>query len=125
MKITQNNKCSFCRKEVETIEHLFVDCEFSEQLWDHVLSILRNGIGKEIHLSKLDKLFGSINENNAVNHIIMLVKKHIYYKKLINSKPNIKEFKVYMKEVMNMEYYVARLQSKEEECIEKWSGFRE
>ena len=59
---------------MESIEHLFVDCDFSEHLWDQVNIMLSNRTGKEINLSKLEKLFGLICENNSINHIIMLVK---------------------------------------------------
>ena len=44
---------------------------------------------------------------------------------MTNLKSNIEEIKLYMKEVMNIEHYVARLQGKEEKWVEKWSTFRE
>ena len=44
---------------------------------------------------------------------------------MTNSKLNIEEFKLYMKEIINIEHYVARLQGNEEKCVEKWSTFRE
>ena len=125
MKLSQTDMCSFCGDEVESIEHLFVDCEFSEQLWDQVNVMLSNRTGKEINLSKLEKLFGIIRENDAINHIIMLVKKHIYYKKMTNSKPNIVDYIIYMKGIISVEHYIAKLQGKEEKCTEKWSTFRQ
>ena len=116
--------CSFCGNEVESIEHLFVDCKYSEQLWDQVKIMLNNWTGKEINLSKLEKLFGLIRENDSINHIVMLVKKHIYYQKINNSRPNIVEFKIYMKKIISIEQYSARLHGKVEKCTEKWSTFR-
>ena len=48
---------------------------------------------------------------------------HIYCNQMTNSKPNIEEFKLYMKEIIDIEHYVARLQGKEEKWVENGQHF--
>ena len=36
MKVVESPPCSFCQKENEMFEHLFVDCTFSKKLWTDI-----------------------------------------------------------------------------------------
>ena len=102
-----------------------MDCEFSRQLWIQISSFLRNKTNHEVNLSKIEKLFGSLEENDMINHVILLVKKHIYFKKVTNSHPNIDDFKVYLHDIVKTEKYMARLKDSEEEVKRKWAGLLE
>ena len=125
MKIIQSNLCTFCKSEVETLEHLFVECEFSKQLWIQISSLLRNKTKRDVNLSKVEKLFGSLEENHMINHVILLVKKHIYFKRVTNSLPNFEDFKMYLHDIIKMEKYISRLKDSEDEMTRKWVGFLE
>ena len=67
--------CSFCRLEVETYQHLFLDCLKVKRLWQEVI--------QKLHLIEIDiddwkPIFMGISGNTArifvINCIIFLVK---------------------------------------------------
>ena len=53
MRIVNENSCSFCKKKAETIEHLFVECDFSQDFWKQFTTYLKEKIQKQILLTKL------------------------------------------------------------------------
>ena len=38
----QDDKCSFCDEEVETIQHLLFECHPVKELWDQLIIFLAN-----------------------------------------------------------------------------------
>ena len=79
---TKTPLCSFCHSYDETIKHIFLECIYVKQLWNHLRLFLTN----EIYLSILTPqtaIFGFINgiENNVYkikNHILLIFKLHVY-----------------------------------------------
>ena len=80
--------CTFCKKETETLLHLFVQCESISPLWKKITDNLLQPYGIET-LSNKDILLGILVEkqNNVINHIIMEAKYYIYASKLEKSLP--------------------------------------
>ena len=89
IRILSTDKCTFCRVETETMKHLFVDCALSDMIWDQVEKYISLKLGRGVHFTILDKLFGCIHENVLVNHLIILVKRHIYYCRYVDKLPNV------------------------------------
>ena len=81
-KCKQKHLCSFCHSYDETIKHIFLECIFVKQLWNHLRLFLTNDISLPI-LRPQTAIFGFINgiENNVckiTNHIILIFKLHVY-----------------------------------------------
>ena len=36
MKIKDSNLCTFCEQQPETLEHLFAECRYSNELWEEI-----------------------------------------------------------------------------------------
>ena len=53
-------------------------------------------------------MFG-LQGNLLMNHIILLAKKHIYYRRLKNLEPNIQYFVAYVKSVRECEFYISKV----------------
>ena len=53
-----DNVCAFCKKEAETIEHLFVECKEVTNIWSRLQNWIQMKLGIPVVLSKTDILFG-------------------------------------------------------------------
>ena len=91
---SQTSLCENCNKEIETLTHLFVNCEKISHFWKQVLEII-----KPYGIKQLDEKYiilgvpADEHKNNIVNHIILEAKYYIYVCKLEKAIPNFKHFK--------------------------------
>ena len=74
--------CSFCHSCDETNKHMFLECIYVKQLWNHLRLFLMNYISFPI-VTPQTAIFGFINaiENSAykiTNHILSIFKLHVY-----------------------------------------------
>ena len=74
-----DNVCTFCKKEAETIEHLFVECKRVTNIWSKIQNWIQIKLGIPVVLSKTHILFGIDLKkcNSAINLIILLSKFYI------------------------------------------------
>ena len=77
--------CSFCRLYDEAIKHIFLECIYVKQLWNHLRLFLTNDLSLPI-LTPQTAIFGFVNgiENSVykiINHIILIFKQHVYKSK--------------------------------------------
>ena len=75
---TKTLLCSFCHSCDETVKHIFLECMYVKQLWNHSRFFLMN----DASLPQT-AIFGSTNgiENNVykiTNHILLIFKLHVY-----------------------------------------------
>ena len=83
MKINNDNKCTFCNDEVETILHLFWECKFSQKLIKDVFSNIFNS---PLTVDKNEFIFGNFLEKDETKNVLMLfTKKYIYSCKMHKS----------------------------------------
>ena len=40
MKLTDSSLCTFCREYEESLEHLFLNCQFNKDFWMHSITWL-------------------------------------------------------------------------------------
>ena len=75
-----DNVCTFCKKEAETIEHLFVECKVVTNIWPKLQNWIQIKLGIQVVLSKTHILFGIDLKkcNSAINLIILLSKFYLY-----------------------------------------------
>ena len=72
--------CSFCDNEIETLEHLFVNCDNVKPLWNRLKNDIPAMFSNE-NLRAVSTLLGIYNENGSevVNHIIFITKYCIFF----------------------------------------------
>jgi len=73
--------CSFCKKEVESFEHLLFHCTFVESFLKAFTSWLTNQNTTLETLTLVNIVFGVYNENEdniILNHLILMAKFYIY-----------------------------------------------
>jgi hypothetical protein len=99
-KLKDTELCSFCNKHVETIEHLFINCEVSTKLYSEISIWLKEYsiVLPELSLSLL--IVGphsSTKSSIFINFLLLLYKTYIYRAKLNGSQLEINGFKAYLK----------------------------
>ena len=82
LKLVESPLCSFCDKNEETLEHLFVFCEHSKAFWKEISSWLHEcGIETLPDLTdQINIMFGLFDADNhfmLLNHIMLIAKQTI------------------------------------------------
>ena len=55
--VLNDNRCTFCHGEIESIAHLLRKCRYATNVWKHIENSLQNA-GVTIVLTEVEKLFG-------------------------------------------------------------------
>ena len=99
MGIKISDQCGFCRSHIDSIEHMFLDCEIVVQLWNEVQEWIHALGMNNYNLSQSRIILGDLENAMSINTIILLTKKVIYnsMKKeqsphIINVKNEVKQF---------------------------------
>ena len=50
-RIVSNDKCSFCKKELEDIAHFFYNCEISKSIWNETVKWINEGSRLQIEFN--------------------------------------------------------------------------
>jgi hypothetical protein len=84
-----DNLCTFCNREPETIKHLFTECEKVKNIWAQLQTWLLQKLGFTVIFNKNHILFGTElkKTNHAANLILILTKFHIYRRRCQNVPP--------------------------------------
>ena len=77
-----SKRCSFCKRQDETINHLFVECNYSKNLWRDLKTYCQPSFSLPF-LCPQSATFGFIDieahSSLLLNHILLLHKYYIYY----------------------------------------------
>ena len=117
-----SNKCSFCKKEVETLLRIFYNCECTMEFWDGFLRLWGSKVGLNVLPDARQILIGDENLSTLVNFLFLIAKRHIYLAKLDNQKPNHVTFKRLLQKIQKVEYWIAIKRNKLTLHNKKWGG---
>lgn len=124
IKKVDNNLCSYCNHERETIDHLFFSCPLIN---DFIVSLkiwLRDECNIEIKLQLKQILFSYEKNNDTGNFISLLAKYYIYKSKFRENCTiylTIPLFKKYLKQKFETKKYIALTNGKLEKFQKVWS----
>lgn len=125
MNIKENDQCTFCLNETETLIHLFCHCRHVQTFWIDFKKLLSL---KNIHIphewNEIDILFGSLKYDSTLNQLIFLAKQFIYRKKNENAIPVFDNFKSIIKHHYQVEKYNAVKHSKFEKFETAWKNYK-
>ncbi len=126
VNITDDPNCTFCKDEVETIEHLFWNCDviqnFVEQIDNWLLS---NGVS--IPFTKTRFIFGNTShvvKGEASNLIILSIKQYIYNTRCYKKKLSLHAFIAKLKDFYNLEKCIAVKNKTLEHFYKFWNPYR-
>ena len=78
-QLVQDNLCTFCHLENETIIHLLYECELVKKLWDEIQTWLAINASTDLKLSPSNIILGDFTTPTIlVNLITLLCKRYIF-----------------------------------------------
>jgi hypothetical protein len=105
---SDSNKCTFCNKLLETLQHLFYDCDKVRELWKSLETWIFHKTGFRISLTKNIVIFGMIDDKLAqnINWLIINIKYYIYTMKILKRNLCINTIKVILQKKFQIEKYI-------------------
>ena len=70
MEISDSNICKNCEQEIDTLQHAFLDCYATKELWSQVEQWLKSVFSPHINLTDIDKIFGYQMENEFIDKVV-------------------------------------------------------
>ena len=120
MKLADTSLCTFCQREGETINHLFLECEYSITLWSDIQNWLEGDLP---NINSQDVVVGFVERQfygKMENFLLLLYKSFIYINRLSNKSVRFEGFKVYIKGIMKIEEKIASKNNKLPQHFQKW-----
>ena len=78
------NQCAYCNHDIESIYHLFVDCDRVKRFWQDLRQWLLSVANITLILEEKSILFSYQGKNQLVNYILKLAKHYIYKTKFFS-----------------------------------------
>ena len=122
VKLSDTPLCTFCNNEIETLVHLFVECNKVTNVWQEVIDKLLQPFGVT-NLTKSEIILGvetTPEQNEIINHIILEVKYYIYVCKLEKCNPLFNRIKNRLKITERIENEIAFKAKKLPRHAYKW-----
>lgn len=124
MGIRNDNLCSFCGIEPETLCHLFWDCQISNRFWANLKAMITVKCPNiNIEWSKPDIMLGKRELQIALNTIILLGKYHIYQNKMKHTLPHMPSFRNQLTLLIKAEKFNAKQTFKLDNYEKIWGPF--
>ena len=117
--MTDSPSCTFCKREVESFEHLFFYCDVTKTFWEAFCSWL----GESQPFTIMNIIFGVFNtedDYNILNHLILTAKFYIYKCKLNLVNPSLRVYRAKISEVYQVERKIAARRNKLTKHFQKW-----
>ncbi len=127
MKLSNNDKCTFCNNETETIEHLLFECQCCKIIWNRLVQWIKQTTHIELEVTLLNILFGiPLNDRfplkQAINTCLTIARQYIYACRCLNRIPSFQVLIEKIKTMKLIEYKIAHKQDKLKKHNEKWKS---
>ena len=114
----EDNRCTFCGNEAESLTHLFLTCRHVETFFSDIMRyLLKSGIG---HLNSKQKIFGDI-DSQIITHVVTLAKLIIYEARRSEVRPKFAHFQSRLKYDIETERLIATKNNTIECFDKKWN----
>ena len=123
-QIINSDKCTFCGRDPETLEHLFFRCNLVMQLWMELVNWFQPYIFLSPMMTDKNVLFGKYLEVNSrlINHVVIITKYYIYVQRCCKKNLSLIGLLKYIKKYYDLEKYSLNAFNFKREIYEaKWS----
>jgi exonuclease III len=128
-KIKNDPMCNFCNAEIQTLEHLFWDCDKVQKFWKNCQRALQSKCTHcyQLNFNKELILFGNsenIATDNTLDLIIIMAKFYVYKCKIQNCTPQLLTFCNILKSRYQTELYCATISGNKILCTQQWIHYK-
>ena len=123
--ISDTNKRSFCKKEPETLLHLFFKCRIIQVIWNDVMDWISSKLRIPLDFQPSEILFGVEGENNQaklINCVLLCIRFYIYKSRISGNLPTTNEALRYIRTVCLSEKKLAEKNQKLYKHYGKWGS---
>ena len=117
----QEDSCSYCHLDTETIEHLLYNCPIVSGLWLEVKEWLEKENYNKLKIEDKLILLGPSSNDPLLYTIILQIKHCIYKNKFKEKVPALPQIQRLLKSCMIIENYIAMCNNKVQYFLGKWS----
>ena len=130
MGITNNNNCTFCDKEKDSIQHYLWYCMHAHTFWKELEKNLQQKCKHCAHLNfNVELVLFGKDENTktdeVLDQIILLAKYFVYKCKINKIKPSFNHFLVDLLTTYKAERYWFSLEMKYHDFVTKWCPYQD
>ena len=119
LRIQENELCTFCHGNRETLNHLFITCGYVDLFWDHIARYLSRHVLGQLN----NEIVFFFNSKNAlVTPAVKVAMQIIYNARRRNTRPCFNHFKNLLKQDFDTERHIARKNGKLEHIRNKWNA---
>ena len=73
VNLVESDRCTFCQEHVETIKHIFGECEQVEYFWSRFTTMLHDNCGLEdVEFNAVSIIYGNQKFDKLLNELILL-----------------------------------------------------
>jgi exonuclease III len=121
--VNEDDRCTFCKLESETLLHIFTECVHVKPIWSDMCGWLKRcGYTDLQELDSCDIILGIMDKDIIVNLCILITKLVIYRSRLGNKRPSFAAVKAYIRYFKHIEQVIAYTNNNEEKFLGKWSA---
>jgi len=123
--LLNDDSCTFCQTQPESVLHLLIDCHYSNKIWVSLFDYIAEVSGVLISPNKEEKILG-IHDNDLssfYNNVMIICKQYIYASRCLKKKPCIKVLIKKIKFERKLEYLSAIQNDKLNLWNDKWKLF--
>ena len=121
-KVVDDDCCSFCKEEVETMDHLLFECPVSQTFWSDFQFFWKETTTITIHLSLKEVILGISAKSELLNHLVLLGKRYLFCSSKHSESPNFKRFLSLCKRIYMIEHEIAKNKQRLDKFQKKWKS---
>ena len=119
MGLTEHDKCLFCKDNIETIDHIYLDCKNVKQLWYETENWIKTIHDCHFKLADVMKIFGTQDKDQIKHLILISMKDELYAKRKTGKKMELGNFKKYLLKNLNITR-LHELTASDVESFDQW-----
>ena len=114
--LVDSDVCVWCQEQIETLVHIFLECEVVKAFWRDLKQWIHSKIGILYHVTNKEIVIGiQTSDLNVVNRIYMFAKWFTFIKKCNMQFLSLDPFIVYFSNILSIENELAKTRNKMEE----------
>ena len=119
-KLKPTSLCDMCNSEMDSNEHMLINCRISQQLWSEVKHWLSEIGLKDYKIDETKIILGENEKSYWVNMVLLITKKVIFNAKIAGKIPSLFSVKYNLQTIYNNELLKSRLIQKEYIFEKRW-----